>query len=162
MGSLVFAKRCKERGEQIVGMLSLETIGYYSDEPNSQRYPAPFSLFYPTTGNFIGLVGNVDSAPPVSRAVRAFRQHAKFPSEGGAVPAELEGVGWSDHWSFWQAGYAALMVTDTAPFRYAHYHLKTDTHDRLNYDRMSRVVVGLEKVIEDLTSGKRPDRPGPD
>jgi hypothetical protein len=54
------------------------------------------------------------------------------------------------------------MVTDTAPFCYPHYHLKTDTQDRLNYDRMSRVVVGMEKVIEDLAGGARPDRPGPD
>jgi Zn-dependent M28 family amino/carboxypeptidase len=131
-------------------MLSLETIGYYSDAPNSQQYPPPFNLYYPSTGNFIGFVGNEESSRLVEQVVRAFRQHAKFPSEGSAAPSDVPGVGWSDHWSFWQAGYPALMVTDTAPFRYPHYHLSSDTPDKLDYDRMARVVDGLQAVIGDL------------
>ena len=152
MGSLVYAKRCRERKENIVAMLSLETIGYFSDEKDSQKYPAPFNLLYPSTGNFIGFVGDVKSGPLVSRVVTSFRKHAKFPSEGAAVPAEIVGVGWSDHWSFWQADYRALMITDTAPFRYPHYHAKDDTPDKLDYDRMTRVVFGLEKVIAELAA----------
>ncbi len=150
MGSRVYAKACRERAENIVAMLSLETIGYYSDAPGSQHYPPPFGMLYPSTGNFIAFVGNFGSRRLVRRAVGAFRQHASFPSEGGAVPSFITGVGWSDQWSFWQEGYPALMVTDTAPFRYPHYHQATDTPDRIDYERTARVVEGLRAVVSDL------------
>jgi len=154
MGSFVYARRSKQRGEQIVGMLSLETIGYYSDEKNSQQYPFPFSMFYPSTGNFIAFVGNMGSRGLVHDVIRSFRQHTQFPSEGLAAPGAITGVGWSDHWSFWKQGYPALMVTDTAPFRYRHYHLASDTPDKVLYDRMARVVVGLAKVTAELAGEK--------
>ena len=70
--------------------------------------------------------------------------------EGAAVPASIRGVGWSDHWSFWQAGYDAIMVTDTAFFRYAHYHAAEDTPDKVDYERTARVVAGLAAVTADL------------
>ncbi len=152
MGSLVYARRLRARGDKITAMLSLETIGYFSDVQGSQKYPPPLSRYYPSTGNFIGFVGNVQSAALVRQAVAAFRRHAKFPSEGGALPAHIDGVGWSDHWSFWQQGYPALMVTDTAPFRYPHYHRHTDTPDKLDFARMARVVDGLRHVIVELTT----------
>ena len=150
MGSMVYAERCRERGENVVAMVCLETIGYYSDEKGSQSYPFPFSVLYPSTGNFIGFVGNLSSRGLVRKVVGAFRRHAHFPSEGGAVPAWVPGVGWSDHWSFWQQGYPALMVTDTAPFRYPYYHSHMDTPDMIDYDRMARVVGGLEGVVAEL------------
>lgn len=152
MGSWVYAKRCRERGENIVAMLSLETIGYYSDERGSQEYPFPLGLLYPSTGNFISFVGNVGSRKLVRESIGSFRRHAKFPSEGGALPGSMPGVGWSDHWAFWQEGYPAIMVTDTAPFRYPHYHQASDTPDKLDYDRMARVVEGLEQVVLDLAN----------
>lgn len=102
MGSRVFARNCRARGENVVAMMSLETIGYYSDEDGSQKYPAPFGAFYPSRGNFIAFVGNLASRALVHRAVGAFRRRASFPSEGGALPGFVPGVGWSDHWSFWQ------------------------------------------------------------
>ena len=151
MGSYVYAGRCKARGDQILAMISLETIGYFSDVPGSQKYPAPgLGLFYPSTGNFIGFVGNVGSRALVRRAIGAFRQQAKLPSEGAALPAFIPGVGWSDQWAFWEHGYPGIMITDTAPFRYPHYHEATDTPDKLDYDRFTLVVSGLEKVIEGL------------
>ncbi len=152
MGSWVYAKRCRERNENIVAMVSLETIGYYSDEPGSQKYPFPLGLLYPSTGNFITFVGNVGSRELVRQSIGSFRRHAKFPSEGGALPGSMPGVGWSDHWAFWQEGYPAIMVTDTAPYRYPHYHEPTDTPDKLDYDRMARVVDGLERVVIDLAN----------
>jgi Zn-dependent M28 family amino/carboxypeptidase len=152
MGSLVYARLCKERGDQVVAMFSLETMGYYTDEENSQEYPLPFSLFYPSTGNFIAFVGNLSSKSLVNRTVELFREKAQFPSEGAAVPSFVPGAGWSDNWSFWQAGYPALMVTDTAPFRYPHYHEVEDTPDKIDYDRLARVVAGLHEVIEDLAN----------
>lgn len=150
MGSLVYARRCKSAGDRVVAMLSLETIGYYSDAPGSQSYPFPFSAIYPSQGNFVALVGNVASRDLVRRAVGSFRRNAAFPSEGVAAPAAIPGVGWSDQWSFWQSGYPALMVTDTALFRYRPYHTPDDTPDKLDYPRLARVVAGLEAVITDL------------
>jgi hypothetical protein len=151
MGSFVYASRCKQRGDQIAAMISLETIGYFSDAPNSQRYPSPgLGVFYPTTGNFIGFVGNVRSRSLLHRALSVFRAQEKLPSEGASLPAFIPGVSWSDQWSFWKHGYSAIMVTDTAPFRYQPYHEPTDTPDKLDYDRFALVVSGMEKVIAEL------------
>jgi hypothetical protein len=156
MGSFVYAKRCRERGDQISAMISLETIGYFSEAPGSQNYPLPgIGAFYPTTGNFIGFVGNVQSRALVRRVVALFRQHGKIPSQGAAFPSFVPGVAWSDHWSFWQHGYPAIMITDTAPFRYPHYHSATDTPDKLDYDRFALVVSGVEKVIEEFDRASR-------
>jgi Zn-dependent M28 family amino/carboxypeptidase len=155
MGSMVYARRCRERGEKVVAMLTPETIGCYSDEKKSQHYPSVLSLFYPSVGNFIAFVGESESGHLVARCVERFRAHAKFPSEGGAAPKSIEGVGWSDHWSFSRQGYPALMITDTAPFRYAHYHTAQDTPDKCDYDRMARVVEGVARVIEDLANQER-------
>jgi Zn-dependent M28 family amino/carboxypeptidase len=152
MGSTVYAARARAQGERIEAMLSLETIGYYTNEPSSQRYPFPFGLFYPDTGNFIGFVGNLSSRGLVRRALGAFRAATAFPSEGVAAPGWMKGVHWSDHWSFWQAGYPALMVTDTALYRYPHYHAAGDTPQRLDYAGLARVTGGLVAVIAALAS----------
>ena len=149
-GSRRYAARCRQRQEQIMAMLSLETIGWYSDASHSQSYPPPFSFFYPDTANFIGFVGNLGSRALVRRAIAAFRRHAKFPSEGTAAPGWLTGIGWSDHSSFWKEGYPAIMITDTALFRYPAYHGQNDTPEKLDYGRMARVVTGLVRVVEDL------------
>lgn len=154
MGSQVYAKRCRQRNEQIVAMLSLETIGYYSDQPGSQSYPVPLGWLYPTTGNFIAFVGNLRSAALVRQTLGTFRRQEAFPSEGGALPAVVPGVGFSDHWSFWQQGYPAVMITDTALFRYPHYHEPTDTADKLDYEKTARVVRGLEPVIDALLDAR--------
>ncbi|MDP3089602.1 MAG: M20/M25/M40 family metallo-hydrolase [Nitrospira sp.] len=155
MGSRVYAQQSRARGEKILLMLSLETIGYYSEEPASQGYPFPFSLFYPPTANFIAFVSNMDNASWVRQLLTAFRRHAQFPAEGGALWEWIPGVAWSDHWSFWKEGYPAVMVTDTAPNRYPHYHTATDTPDKIDYARMARVVSGLLRVIEDVAGGSR-------
>jgi hypothetical protein len=154
MGSFVYARECRQRGERGVAMLSLETIGYYRDERGSQKYPPPFSLFYPSEGNFIAFVGNVSSGALVRQCLATFRRDVKFPSEGAALPEFITGIGWSDHWSFWKAGYPAVMVTDTALFRYPYYHSPEDTHEKLDYDHMARVVAGLERVVCDLAGAR--------
>ena len=152
MGSEVYAKGCRARHENVVAMISLETMGYFSDAPKSQRYPFPFNLLYPSTGNFIAFVGNVGSRKLVKQSIRAFRASATIPSEGAAVPDRIPGIGWSDQWAFWRIGTPALMVTDTAPFRYPHYHEPTDTPDKVDYDRFARVVTGLEPVLRTLAT----------
>ena len=153
MGSYVYAGRCRERAERIVAMISLETIGYFSDQPGSQSYPAPgLSLIYPRTGNFIGFVANLKSRALLRAALDEFRRQAQIRSEGAAMPEFIPGVSWSDQWSFWQHGYPGIMVTDTAPFRYPYYHTAQDTPDKLDYDSMTKVVLGMESVIRRLVS----------
>lgn len=159
MGSRFYARRSKARGENIVAMFSLETIGYYSDEPDSQRYPFPLSFFYPKTGNFIAFVANLSSRPLLHEVISSFRRHAQFPSEGAAAPALLPGVGWSDHWSFWKEDYPALMVTDTALYRYPHYHTMQDTPDKVDYERLARVVTGLHGMRRELAQAERIETP---
>ncbi len=151
MGSLVYARRCKNHGDMISAMISLETIGYFSDAAKSQVYPSRvLGYFYPRVGNFIGFVSNLHSRPLLRRVIDLFRKHAKIPSEGASLPWFVPGVSWSDQWSFWQQGYPAIMVTDTAPFRYPYYHSSSDTPDKLDYDRFTLVASGMEKVIEGL------------
>lgn len=105
MGSLVYARRCRARGDRIRAMISLETIGYYSQKSGSQSYPMlGLNLLYSRTGNFIGFVSNVASRGLLRDALGAFRLEADIPSAGGALPAWVRGVGWSDQWSFWQQG----------------------------------------------------------
>ncbi len=151
MGSRIYARHAKLQGDNIVAMLSLETIGYYDDTKGSQHYPMPlYSLFYPDTGNFIAFISNLSSHALLRQSLGSFRQHTAFPSEGIAAPGWLPGIYWSDHWSFWQQGYPALMVTDTAPFRYPYYHTASDTPDKINYPHLARVVSGLTRVTVDL------------
>lgn len=152
MGSWVYARRSRERGEHITAMMSLETLGYYRDDAGTQAYPFPLSLFYPDAGNFIGFVGNLQSGSLVRRAVETFRRHTAFPSEGGVFFEFIPGIGWSDHWAFWQEGYPGIMVTDTALFRYPAYHTAADTPDQVDYTRLARVVSGLEQVIATLAT----------
>jgi hypothetical protein len=150
MGSLVYAKACKARGDAIVAMLSLETLGYYRDAAGSQKYPPIVSWFYPDRADFVAFVGNLGSRSVVHDAIRTFRGAAAFPSEGAALPSFVTGVGWSDQWSFWQVGYPGVMVTDTAPFRNPNYHHLTDKPDTLDYDRLARVTAGLVAVVKKL------------
>jgi len=155
MGSAVYANAARSRGDRVLGMLSLETMGYYSEEKGSQRYPEAIAALYPDVGNFIGFVSNLASVRLLLRARRAFRRRTAFPLQSAAVPAAIPGVGWSDHWAFWQAGYAAMMVTDTAPFRYPWYHTAEDTPDKIDYDRLAQVIDGLEGVIESIAGPTR-------
>jgi hypothetical protein len=150
MGSLVYARACRDRGDDVVAMISLETIGYYSDAESSQHYPFPLSLFYPSRGDFIGFIGDTSSRALVHRSIEAFRDHTRFPSEGAALPMSMPGVGWSDHWSFVEVGYPAVMVTDTALFRYPHYHSPRDLPEHLDFERMARVVGGIAAVVDEL------------
>ena len=152
MGSLQYARHCAEQRDDIVAAIALEMLGYYVDKPGLQKYPPPLDRVYPEIGNFVGFVGNIESGNLVRKTIGLFRESTKFPSEGLVGPTFINGVDFSDHWSFWQAGYQGIMVTDTAFFRNPHYHQPTDTPDRLDYDRMARVTVGLSRVIETLAN----------
>ena len=150
MGSRVNADNARKRGDPINAMLSLETIGYYSDTAYSQHYPWPVGLLYPSRGNFLGFVGDLGSRSLVRRAIAEFRRAEQFPSEGAALPRTFPGVDWSDHWSFRQAGYPAILLTDTAIYRDPNYHQLSDTPEQLDYERLARVTRGVEAVVRRL------------
>ncbi len=147
MGSRHYAAEARARNDQIVAMLSIESIGYYDTDAGTQRYPFPLNYAYPDVGDFIGFVSNLKSRGLLHRAISAFRAHTRFPTQGAAAPAWVPGVWWSDHWSFWKEGYPAIMISDTAPYRNPFYHTPQDTPDRLDYDRTARVVDGLAHVV---------------
>jgi Zn-dependent M28 family amino/carboxypeptidase len=152
MGSRRYAEAARIRGDSIRVMLALETIGYYSTEAGSQHYPPLLARFYPRRGDFLAFVGNVRSRRILRRVVTAFRAHSDFPVEYLAALGIIPGVTWSDHASFWRHGYRALMVTDTAPYRYPHYHDPEDTPEKLSYDALARVADGLRKSVAALAT----------
>ncbi len=149
-GSMVYAQAAKKRGDKIKLMASLETIGCYFDAPKTQSYPPLFNLFYPDRGNFIGFVSNFRSGKAMKRLAKAFRAHSDFPLETTATFPFIPGIGWSDHRSFWIEGYPAVMITDTAFHRYEHYHLSSDTPDKIAYPEFTRVTSGLFAAFAEL------------
>jgi Zn-dependent M28 family amino/carboxypeptidase len=150
MGSYFYLQRCLKNQEKISALIVLETLGYYVDRNNSQFYPTVIAPGYPSKGNFIAFVGNLEFKNITERCVGLFRKDCNFPSEGIAAPGWVEGIDWSDQYWFWKNGIPAVMVTDTALYRYPHYHTMQDTPDKLNFPAFSRVVVGMSKVIENL------------
>ena len=150
MGSEVNAQATKARGDKVVAMISLETMGYFQEAKDTQHYPWPFSLAYPSTGNFVAFVASSESRDLVRSSIEVFRRSATIPSEGASIPAFIQGADWSDHGPYARAGFQAFMVTDTAPFRNQHYHEASDLPGLLDYRRMALVVEGLIPVIESL------------
>ena len=149
MGSWQYAAGLAARHERVVAMYSLETIGWFASEPGSQRYPFPFGLMFPDRGDFLAFVGMLDARPLLRAAIRSFRSHTQFPTIGGVAPAFIPGIDFSDHWAFAQHGFPAIMLTDTAPYRYPHYHTLGDTPDKVDADKLARVVKGIERMIRD-------------
>jgi Zn-dependent M28 family amino/carboxypeptidase len=148
MGSRMYAKRCRAMNEDVVGMISLEMLGYYRSGAGTQSYPPPFNLYYPAEGNFVTLLSNYYSRGLMDAAGAAFRRSTPVASEGLSSAEFI--VGHSDQWSFWMSGYKALMFTDTAMFRNPNYHKPTDTPDTLDYDSLARVTGGLVEVVREL------------
>jgi Zn-dependent M28 family amino/carboxypeptidase len=142
-GSMVYAEAARRRGDDIRLMASLETIGCYRDQPGSQSYPPFFRFFFPNRGNFIGIISDFGSRPAMQRLAEAFRAHSEFPLQTVSTFRFIPGVSWSDHRSFWRHGYPAVMVTDTAFYRYRHYHAPTDTADKLAFPELAQVTLGL-------------------
>ncbi|MEE9524853.1 MAG: M28 family peptidase [Thermodesulfovibrionales bacterium] len=155
MGSYRYAKDLRKKGEDVEVMVSLEMIGYFSDKPKSQYFPATFfKWFYPDTGNFIMLVGNRDSKDVLGRIKDAFKKGTGLPVESMSSYSIVPGVDFSDHWSFYQFDYKAIMVTDTAFYRNPNYHRLGDGPDTLDYARMAEVVNGLASALGELATGE--------
>jgi hypothetical protein len=143
MGSYLHAKGLHERGINIRGMICLEMIGYFTEEEDTQEYPVSLmKLFYPKTGNFIGIVGNFSS----SSLVKEIKKHMKVASinvESLKAPSWIVGVDFSDHRNYWKFDYEAVMITDTSFYRNPNYHKISDTMDTLNFEKMGEVVRGI-------------------
>lgn len=151
MGSRVYASRAKAEQAEIIGMISLEMVGYYSDGDDSQSYPPGLGWFFPNRGNFIALVSDLWSWRWKNQVERALAPHMELPVESLATFGFVPGVMWSDHWAFSREGYAALMITDTAFYRNPYYHQATDTPDTLDYTRMAELTRGLLGMLHQLT-----------
>ena len=147
MGSRVYALKARKEKEQIDGMICLEMVGYACHEPGCQQYPFPLMFFgYPKAGNYIGMVGNFSSRGFTRSLYTAFGRNSNLPVIKLTVPFSgyiLPAVRLSDHAPFWDKGYKAVMITDTAFFRNPHYHLATDTMEKLDYNFMAQLVKSL-------------------
>jgi Zn-dependent M28 family amino/carboxypeptidase len=152
MGSRVYATRARQRHANVLGMLCLEMVGYYSQTPHSQSLPLPLKLMgYPTTGNFIGLVSDWRSRPLMDRLAASMKQACRLPAVTLSVPFQghiLPEVRLSDHASFWDEGYPAVMLTDTAFMRNPNYHGPGDVMDHLDLPAMTELTLGLVNFIE--------------
>lgn len=148
MGSFVHAKSLKEQGINVRAMIALEMIGYFTDEPDSQSFPLfLLRLFYPSTGNFIAVVGKLFQRNIVRSVREAMRGASPLAVESINAPRLLPGIAFSDHINYWWAGYPAVMITDTAMYRNPNYHTAFDTPDTLDYERMAQVVTGVRAAV---------------
>lgn len=161
MGSRIYARACVDRGDRILGMLCLESLGYYDEEEGSQTYPEEIdaaSAGYPTTGDFVAVVGNPSSSRLVEGFVTGFNEVSRVPAVGASLPSFLPWVNASDHWSFWQEDIQAVMITDTAPLRNPHYHTPGDTLETLDLERLTEVARGVEAVVRRLANPDKNER----
>jgi hypothetical protein len=151
MGSAVHAKELAERGVEVHGMICLEMLGYFSDRPGSQSFPAPgMSLLYSSAGDFIAVVGNGSSWGFTRRVKARMAGASELAVRSINAPALLPGVDFSDHSNFWKQGWDAVMITDTAFYRNPNYHQRSDTPNTLDYEQMAHVVTGVYAAVTSL------------
>ena len=159
MGSAVHAKSLREQGVSVRAMLALEMLGYFSDESGSQRYPAPFLRpFYPSVGNFIGVVSTFGQDGLGGRVKRSIRAVTDLPAYSITAWKQIPGIDFSDHLNYWNHDYPAVMITDTSFYRNANYHTERDTPETLDYERMAEVVRGVVNAVLELdgdTAGQK-------
>jgi len=156
MGSRISAENSKHRGENIIAMLSLEMLGYYSDEPNSQTYPFPremgaqLGMTLPTVGDFIGIVARTHDTPLVTQLAQSMSLAGAIPVVAAPLPPQVQAIYRSDHANYWMQGYPAAMITDTSEYRTPHYHKMSDTPETLDFDRMAVVADALDQAVRSL------------
>ena len=156
MGSARHARDLKTLGIPVKAMICLEMIGYFSDERNSQYFPVPeMSSIYPTIGNFITVVGDLESKRLLHQIQSSMEAATSLPVESICAPRSIPGIDFSDHHPYWDAGFPAIMITDTANYRNLAYHSQEDTADRLDYFRMAQVVMGIHAAVIDLSDSRR-------
>ncbi len=151
MGSSRHAVAMKKEGRNCRYMIALEMIGYFDDRRGTQDYPLGLlHLYYPSRGNYITVVGNLQERSLIRRFKQGMRGTTPLPVHSISGPAAIPGLDFSDHRNYWREGYPAIMITDTAFYRNKHYHTPEDTADRLDFSRMAMVVVGVYEAIRKL------------
>lgn len=156
MGSVRHAQALKAEGTELRGMIALEMIGRFADGAGSQRYPSPLMApLYPDQGDFIAVVGRWGDLGLTRTVKRAMIQAGPLPVVSINGPRWIPGLDFSDHYPYWDAGFHAVMVTDTAFYRNGDYHTAQDTPDRLDYLRMARVVQGVHGAVLALARDPR-------
>lgn len=157
MGSHQHAQPLKDRDESVALMISLEMIGYFSDEPDSQLYPAPaMDIAYGDRGDFIGIVGDMGNRGSIRKVKQSFIRTGRIKTRAISAPSFVPGIDFSDHQNYLKFDYPAIMVTDTSFYRNANYHKLTDTHDTLDYERMSAVVDSTYFALKDVIGTPKP------
>lgn len=152
MGSFVYARDARNRQEQISAMVCLEMLGYYSDMKGGQSFPVPLmSLLFPSTPDFIAVVGNFASRGLVNAVSDSLRRGGSVPVETLTTFGFIPGVDFSDHRSFWKMGYPAVMITDTAFYRNPNYHRETDRIDTLDFNRLASLLDALVATAKDMS-----------
>jgi len=150
MGSHHFARSLAQGGEKIDLMIAMDLVGYFSDEPGSQLFPIRLlRLYYPSAGNFIGVVGDTGTGRWIKRVKRGMRSAGAIPVLSFRAPTAVPGVDWSDHFWFRRLGLPGVLVTDTALMRNPNYHRPTDLPETLDYAKMAAVVQALHGVLQD-------------
>lgn len=153
MGSFIHAKRFKVDKQKVQMMISLDMIGYFTDEENSQHLPFPLmDKIYPTEGNFIGVIADLSNMGAVRKIKRHFRSATDLPIHSFNAPKFVTGIDFSDHLNFWYHDYPAVMITDTSFNRYEHYHTEQDTPEKLDYVKMAEVVKGIYQTTIHLAT----------
>lgn len=151
MGSSIHARSLRKQNVRVKAMFSLEMIGYFSDSAKSQGFPTTLlQPFYPSKGNFIAVVGRLGEGLLARRVKAAMRAASPLPVYSISAPSFVPGVDFSDQLNYWQAGYKAVMVTDTAFYRNRNYHTAHDKPEKLDYKRMAMVVEGVYAAVSEL------------
>lgn len=149
MGSLRMAKDLAARGEKVAAMFSLDSLGYYSREPRSQKYPPLIGTLLPKTGDFLSVVGLLNARTLARSTTRVFPAYSKFPLLSAVGPSLIPTLDVSDNWAFAQTGVPALIFTDTGPLRYPHFGQPTDTPDKIKYEDLARVTQGIIPIFRE-------------
>jgi Zn-dependent M28 family amino/carboxypeptidase len=157
-GSQAYTAHLAATGQSIQGAIVLECVGYASNEEGSQTIPPGVPISVPTIGNFLGVIGNQASAPFTQSVAQAMARHIPIvplivPGNGELLPDTRR----SDHTAFWERGFPAVMLTDTANFRNPHYHQPTDTIDTLNLDFLASVTDAVTAAVRELAKREIPE-----
>ncbi len=151
MGSFRHARQLKQQRKHVVMMMSLDSIGYFSDQPRSQNYPYEFMRhFYPAEGNFIRITGRIQDILAVRKIKKSFKKVDDLAVRSLNAPEIIASVATSDNTSYWEQGFPAVLISDTAADRNPAYHTESDTAEHLDYGRMAKVVQGVGQAIMDM------------
>lgn len=155
LGGAAHAEKMRSAGVELAGMVSLEMLGYRDSAPNSQALPRSLAGLYPDTGDFIAVIGNQNSEALAAAFGGGMKRVEELPVETLLVPENgnlLQATRLSDHSPFWDAGYPALMITDTSFLRNPHYHLASDTPETLDWEFLQLVTAGCLRAVRGIVT----------